>query len=197
MNDSFARLNSVPLNPGTSFVRTTDAPPAARLDDPAIGVMTDFRHVWPITIPEGVRIDDALAKMKSSGVRFLFVVDDANAIIGLITAADIMGEKPVKIVNEHRVQRGSIRVKDVMLRCADIRALPAAAVRNAEIGHIVTTLHAEDLSHMLVIEQAADGKGAEVVGLFSANDLTKRLGRTVRPSVKPAHSLAELVSGVA
>ncbi len=62
-------------------------------NDPAQDVMTDFKKVTPITIEPVVGIDVALSKMKSLGVRLLFVTDEFDNISGVITSYDIQDEK--------------------------------------------------------------------------------------------------------
>ena len=71
--------------------RPTTPPEIVKLDSPAAAVMTNFKVVHPIATRPEVAIDVALNKMKTTGIRLLFVVNDAGQIIGLVTAKDIMG----------------------------------------------------------------------------------------------------------
>ena len=61
--------------------------------DPAICVMTDFRERPSVIVSQTTMIDEALEHMKHSGVRSAFAVDDrSRAVVGLITAYDIVGQ---------------------------------------------------------------------------------------------------------
>ncbi len=55
---------------------------------------TRVRDVWtpdPITIRVDLSVEEALARMRSRGVRRLPVVDDAGALVGIVTLHDILG----------------------------------------------------------------------------------------------------------
>jgi CBS-domain-containing membrane protein len=168
-----------------------------RLESPAMMVMTDFRSVHPVTTYPEIGIDDALNKMKTAGVRLLFVLNAADEIVGLVTAKDIMGEKPIKITQQARVPRAQIRVSAVMTAQPDIQVLEMMRVRIAQVGDIVETLRAAGRQHALVVE-ADNATGAQrVVGMFSTSYISKLLGRDVTGDVPPARSLAEIVEKIA
>ncbi len=65
--------------------------------------MTDFNSVTAVIILPGDTLDEAHRRMIQRGVRLLLVVDQNRSVLGLITATDILGEKPVQVA----VQRGS------------------------------------------------------------------------------------------
>jgi len=81
--------------------------------DPAISVMTDLRQVAAVLVDPDVDIEAALRIMIRRNVRSLFVVDVENEIVGLITATDLMGEKPMQHVVRYGGRRGDIRVRDL------------------------------------------------------------------------------------
>src|SRR5258708_15853040 len=70
---------------------------------PAIDVMTDLSRVVAVTIAAGASIDEAHQTMINHGVRALFVVDDARVVLGIVTANDIFGEKPIQIAQDRGV----------------------------------------------------------------------------------------------
>jgi CBS domain-containing protein len=149
----------IPLRPGTSYTRPRHAPPEViHLDNPALHVMTDFRYVVPQTVSPEVQIDVTLERMKKGGVRLLLVTDTADEIVGLVTANDIMGDKPVRLVQEQRVSREQIRVEQVMQTLGEVSVLDMRSVDGAQVGHIVETLHGLKLQHILVVE--VDDQGA-------------------------------------
>jgi CBS domain-containing protein len=149
----------IPLRPGTSYTRPRHAPPEViHLDNPALHVMTDFRYVVPQTVSPEVQIDVTLERMKKGGVRLLLVTDTADEIVGLVTANDIMGDKPVRLVQEQRVSREQIRVEQVMQTLGEVSVLDMRSVDGAQVGHIVETLHGLKLQHILVVEVDDQGQ---------------------------------------
>jgi len=116
-----------------------------------------------------------------------------NEVVGIITANDIMGERPIKILGETRVTRADIKVSTIMTAQPDIPVLDMMSVRNAQVGHIIETLHQLERQHVLVVEADRETKAQRIVGMFSTSQIGKLLGRNVRDEVIPAHSLAEIV----
>jgi CBS-domain-containing membrane protein len=195
MKREFAALSHIRLRPQTGFEHPPQPPELIHLDSPATTVMTDFKFVHPVTISADVSIDVALQKMKTAGVRLLLVTNEAHEIIGLVTAHDIMGEKPIKILEQTRLQRSQIRVSIIMRPQQHIDVLNMISVRNAEVGHIIETLRQLERQHILVVEVGSDG-AQRVVGMFSTSRISKLLGVDVTEEVPPAHSLAEMVQHI-
>ncbi|MFQ6022856.1 MAG: CBS domain-containing protein [Acidiferrobacterales bacterium] len=193
MKRDFAALSYIPLKAKTTFEHPPTPPELIRLDSPAVTVMTDFQYVHPVTVNPDMPIDDALQKMKTAGVRLLLVTDEVDEIIGLITAKDIMGEKPIQIVQDTRIQRSDIKVEMIMTPQSNITVLNMVSVRNAQVGHIIETLRQLERQHMLVVDVDDASKTQRVIGLFSTSQISKLLGRDVREEVAPAHSLVEML----
>ena len=65
-------------------------------------------------------IDAALEKMKVAGLRIAFVFEKGSEnVLGMITAYDIMGEKPMRYLqdiglNDHHITRKDIKVQDIL-----------------------------------------------------------------------------------
>lgn len=192
MKNPFASLSHILLKSGTTYDRPPQLPPLVHLDSPALEVMTDFRVVRAITTPPSVPIDVALENMKTSGVRLLLVTDENDHIVGVITAADIQGEKPVRLVEEERLPRSRITVDTIMTPQREIPVLNMLSVRNVRVGNIVATLHQLERQHVLVVEVDPDTKDQRVRGLFSLSQIGKQLGQDVSEIMRAAHSLAEI-----
>ena len=88
-------LPTLRLN-GAVFVSRPPPPKSVRLDSPALDVMTDLRHMHAAVIEPQVTMDAANAYMMQRGVRSLLVLNQDRALGGLITATDILGEKPLR-----------------------------------------------------------------------------------------------------
>lgn len=192
MKHEFAALSYTPLQSSRTFERPTEPPEIVHWNSSATEVMTDFRRVKPITVRPDVSIDSALEKMKWAGVRLLLVINEQQQIIGLITAKDIQGEQPIKLVQETRTPHSSIRVDAIMTQQAEIIGLNMISVRNALVGHIIETLRQLERQHILVLEVDEATKEQTVRGLFSTSQIGRQLGENITAEVAPAHSLAEI-----
>lgn len=199
MIHKFSPRFSIALKVSTTFDRPTasTAPfELIRMDNPALDVMTDFRFVKPQTTRPDVSIDDALEMMKIAGVRLLLVIDGDEQIIGLISAKDIQGERPIKLTEETRINHADIRVEMIMTPQRDIKVLSMKSIQDAQVGHIIETMRQLDCQHILaVIEDEATGI-QRVRGLFSASQISKQLGRDIMDNMIEAHSLYEIVHEV-
>jgi CBS domain-containing protein len=193
MKRDFTALSSTPLKLNATFVHPPVPPELIHLDSPSVTVMTDFKFVHPVTVNPETGMDDALGIMKTAGVRLLLVTNRLNEVVGIITANDIMGERPIKILGETRVTRADIKVSTIMTAQPDIPVLDMMSVCNAQVGHIIETLHQLERQHVLVVEADRETKAQRIVGMFSTSQISKLLGRNVRDEVIPAHSLAEIV----
>ncbi|HEY5645565.1 MAG TPA: CBS domain-containing protein [Pseudomonadales bacterium] len=192
MADKFATLSHIRLKPGTGFARPPEPPRLVHLDSPALEVMTDFRIVHPVTTKPTVSIDEALELMKTRGVRLLLVTGDNDDILGLITAKDIQGEKPIKIAQASRIPHSAITVAAVMTPQASIEVLNMLSVRNAQVGHIFATLQALARQHALVVEVDPETKDQCARGIFSTSNISKQLEVSAAEGVTRDASLAEI-----
>jgi len=164
-----------------------ELPEIVHLDDPAMLVFTDFCRFRPVTITADKTIDYALQKMKKSGIRLLVVIDANQHMIGLISAYQILGAKPVRLEEADRVDHSKITVGMLMEPRTQIRVLELRHLRDARVGHIVSTLHDLEQFYLLVVDKDV------ISGLFSASQISRQLGRNIIDLQEPAHSLAELI----
>src|SRR5437870_4829930 len=79
-------------------------PDAITLDSPALEVMTDFTKVPAASIEQEALVAFANEYMRRRNVRSL-IVTNADGVAGIITATDVLGEKPVKFALEYGVKR--------------------------------------------------------------------------------------------
>jgi CBS-domain-containing membrane protein len=192
MKDEYAMLSHIQLAPATTYACPPEPPAEVDLDSPAVDVMTDLDLIHAVTIGPQAVIDDALEHMKTKGVRLLLVTNEREEIVGLITAKDIQGERPVKLAAEARIARSGITVRMIMTPQEELVALNLISVRNARVGHVVATLNHFERQHMLVVEVDAATRFQRLRGIFSTSQISKQLGRDVTRMTGAAHSLAEL-----
>ncbi len=160
------------LLPAGSRVAEPQPPERVTLDDPAFAVMTDLREVSAVTTRPEESMHDAHALMLQRRVRLLFVLDSGRVLAGVITATDLLGEKPMRFMQSRGVAHGEITVGDLMTPASMLEAMPVQDVSQMRVGHIVATLKAVRRQHLMVAE---DG-GKRVRGLFSASQIARRLG---------------------
>jgi CBS-domain-containing membrane protein len=196
MIKEYSPLHFIPLRTGSSFVRPIQTlPERVKLTDPAISVMTDFSKVSVVSIRAKTSMDRANAKMIRYGVRLLLVLDDNEQVAGLITASDILGEKPMRFLQNMGGTHADIMVRDIMTTQRELEALKIEDVQKAQVGHIVASLKKSHRQHALVIIEGADGKHS-VCGLFSITQIARQLGAQVQ-SFELAHTFAEIEAVIA
>jgi len=167
----YSALSLVPLRAGSRVAEPT-SPERVSLDDPAFAVMTDLREVAAVTTRPDEPMDAANAIMLQRHVRLLFVLGGDGAIVGVITATDLLGEKPMRFMQSRGVAHGEITVGDLMTPASLLEALPLQDVAQMRVGHIVATLKAVRRQHVMVAEEG----GSRVRGLFSASQVARQLG---------------------
>jgi CBS domain-containing protein len=138
------------------------------LHDPARSVMTDFNEHGIVSVPSTMQVDDALEVMRHAGVRSAFVLDEARAsVLGLVTAYDIMGEKPLRHLQLAGGGRGDVVVSNVMDGATDWRVARITDVDEATVRTILQTFQKLGRTHLPVVED--DGaRGYRLRGVFSA-----------------------------
>ncbi len=175
---------------GAVFVARPAPPKSVTLESPAIDVMTDLRHMHAAVIEPHVTMDSANAYMKQRGVRSLLVLNQDRALGGIITATDILGEKPLRFIEERRVKHSDILVSNIMTPLDRLDAIPIEEVKHAKVGHVIASLRDSGRQHTLVIDNQLLGK-VQVCGIFSISQIEKQLGALIE-STSVAESFAEI-----
>ena len=145
-------------------------------DSPAIEAMTDFARINVVAIAGNASVDDANARMISRGVRLLMVVGKDDAVLGLITARDILGEKPMQVVQARGIKRDELTVSDLMTPVESIDTLYLSEVLNARVADILAALKKVGRQHILVEDNDPATGLPRVRGLFSATHIGRLLG---------------------
>jgi CBS domain-containing protein len=168
------------------------APGRVTLDDPAVAVMTDLREVAAATTTARESIDRAHAFMIRRGVRLLFVLAENETLEGVLTAGDLLGEKPIRHMQSHGVSHGELAVADLMTPASQLEAMDLKEVSQMRVGHIVATLREVRRQHVLVGEE----NGRLVRGLFSASQLARQLGVQMQ-TYEVAQTFADIEAALA
>ena len=196
MTKEYAALKSTPLKTGSGFVRPVQTlPERVKLANPALDVMTDLTKVSVISVRSKTAMDRANAKMIRYGVRLLLVLDDNDQVAGLLTATDVLGEKPMHFLQNMGGTHADILVRDIMSTQRELQVLNIADVKTASVGNIVASLKKSGRQHALVISEGADGKQA-VCGLFSLTQIARQLGAQIQ-TFELARTFAEIEAVIA
>ncbi len=172
--------------------------PAARLDSPATEVMTDLRIVTPVSVDADAPVDTANRLMIDRRVRALFVVEGAAPhVAGIVTATDVLGERPLQAARRHDVRRGEVVVRDIMTPADRLEVLHLHDVARAYVGNIVATLQRAARQHALVVDIDPGGGAVTVCGIFSLTQIARQLGIAPGPVHDIARTFAEIESAIA
>jgi len=193
MPSTFKLLSYSDISPETQITQPSHT---AVQEDPAKTVLTDLNKIKAFTIDAPATIDFANSKMIACGVRLLFVMNVDNKLVGLVTASDLLGEKPITHLQKHGGTRANILVQDIMTARDKLKTLQMADVAKAKVGNIIETLKAFGRQHILVVDKLEDGTSERICGIFSTTQIGRQLG--IEINITPiANTFAEVESAIA
>ena len=196
MIKEYSALQVIPLKIGSSYVRPVQIlPERVRLSDPATSVMTDLSKVSLVSVGARTSMDSANAKMIRYGVRMLLVLDDNEQLAGLLTATDVLGEKPMRFLQNMGGTHDDIMVRDIMTTQRELEVMKIDDVQHAKVGQVVATLKKSNRQHALVAVGGVDGKQT-VCGMFSITQIARQLGAQIQ-SFELARTFAEIEAVIA
>ncbi len=158
------------------------------MDAPATAVMTDLRRVSAVTISPDATVDLAQQRMIHARVRLLLVVGANDDVQGIVTARDLLGEKPIRIAVSDGTPRDAVLVERVMVPHEQIQVLDYNEVQHSSVGDVVMTLRASGRQHALVLER---GGVPTIRGIFSTTQIGRQLGSPIEATERP-QSFAEV-----
>lgn len=167
-----------------------------QIDSPAIEVMTDLQQVSAATTRPDATLAQATQTMISRGVRLLLVLNPDEEILGLITARDTMGERPIKFIQQNGGKHGDLKVRDCMTPLNTIEVLTLNDVLHAEVGHVVATLKNVGRQHAMVVDTDVLTGKESVRGIFSITQIGRQLGMSLQ-AFEVAKTFAEIEAALA
>jgi CBS domain-containing protein len=190
------------LGEGASFRRPIQ-PQAARvtLESAALEVMTDLARASPATIRPQAPVEGANQYMISRGVRLLLVVDEREVVRGVITASDILGEKPMRVATDRSLKRSELTVADIMTPAGEVEVLALGDVRGKRVGHVLETLRRAGRQHVLVVDYEVQPaqraiepalRRSMVCGIFSLSQVARQLGLALPSGGEVARTFSEI-----
>jgi len=190
----YTPLETFTLTDSSISLHQHDLPELVHLNDPAFSIMTDFHFIKPCTINKDLPMDDALNEMKIKGVHLLLVKDeDKDDIIGIISSEDLLGEKPIQLLQERRISRSHTLVKMLMSPIDKIPAFSLHTVRIAKVGNIIKTLKQLQAHNALVVDTPEENPQSFCLrGIFSTSQISRQLQKDIENALENAHSVSEL-----
>ena len=180
------------LGAGAGFRRPTQ-PPAGKvtIESAAPEVMTDLRRTTPATIRPQAPLAGANQFMITRGVRLLLVVDEQEKVLGVISATDILGERPMLVAAERGMRRDELTVADIMVSAERVEVIALADVDGARVGHVLETLRRAGRQHALVVDS-----GNLVCGIISLSQIARQLGVSVAAAGEVARTFSEIEAAI-
>lgn len=188
-------------------VRTHKISPSAKLcvpgtynqvnaDSPAIEAMTDFTRVSVVTINPEATLATANASMIARGVRLLLVRGRDEELLGLITARDIHGERPLQVAQSRGTKANDLLVSDIMVPAGSIEIVYFRDAINLRVADVLDAMKAQGRQHVLVEDNDPSTGEARVRGIFSATQIGRLLGIPVQ-GFEVASTFAEIEAALA
>lgn len=171
----YEALPTITIHPDHTKLEKQHLPELVHLEDSALSVMIDFSKTPPYTIKPEDNMEHAIEEMEVTGTHLLLVVNAEGDFHGVLSSQDVLGEKPIKIIQERRVTRDQILVKTIMVPHTQIIAIDDTLLQHTHVGHIVKTLHEHHKQYALVVTASTDKKTQKVRGIFTMAQLRKQL----------------------
>ncbi len=191
------RLTPFRFPAGTCIAQAQPQPlPQVELSSPATAVMTDLTQVRAATIGPTDTLTAARQTMIHQGVRLLFVVREMPCVEGLISAADLEGERPLRVIAQRGVRFGDLTVADVMTPLAEFDAVDFADLSISTVAEAIEALKRVGRRHLLVAERAGSGHGPRIRGIISHTQIERQLGRPI-DAMERADTFSEIRAALA
>jgi len=198
--EPYRPLRQVKANAGVTYrLQSPTDELRVHASSPATDVMTDLSRVLAVTTTAGATVDEAHQAMINRGVRALFVVDEGRVVRGIVTANDILGERPLQIAQDRGVRHAEILVSEVMTPADFLEVMELQDVLKVRVGDVVETLKRSGRQHAVVIESgSADSTSATwtVRGIFSLTQIARQLGLQPQIGHNVARTFAEIEAAI-
>jgi hypothetical protein len=158
------------------------------LTDPAELVLTDLSHGPQVTVHAYDSPEATIQLMIRAGVRLAFVTTHEEWMIGMVSAADLQGERAVQMAQLRGVSASELYIQDLMEPVDVWQALDYEVMHRSLIGHVVASLQHYGRRHLIVTEQR---DGCSILrGILSASRIERACGIAIATSAR-AHRFAD------
>lgn len=157
--------------------------------DPALSLLTDLNLSPCVVASHHDGLSQTMHLMMRAGVRMVFVAGADGELVGMVTAEDLHGERPVVRASNRQVPHHELTLSDIMVPVTHWDTVDMGTVRTARLGDVAETMHQHGLRYLLVTQKK---QGKTVLrGLFSAARLEMAMNTTIEPDLH-SRSFAEL-----
>lgn len=192
MTKTYTTLPTLTLSDDNTYSHPPYMPELIHLDDQATQIFIDFETQQPSVVEPKQSINEVMVDMKALGIHLMPVIQEER-VIGLISSEDILGEKPMKVIQDKRIPRENVTVEMVMTPAHDLLAINYQELTHSRVGHVLSTLNEAKQHYALVIDIAEHNSDHHVVhGLIYFYDILKRMDRQVVTELREARNLLEL-----
>ncbi|MCX7171337.1 MAG: CBS domain-containing protein [Proteobacteria bacterium] len=189
----FNALHQSKLTPNLGYYLPDAVDTKLHADSPAIDVMTDLRRIAAITIGPSAFIEEASQTMIAHRVGALFVAE-GHRLLGIVTAADILGEKPVQLTQQRGIHHEEVLIRDIMTPAERLDVIDMTELLHAKVGDVVETLKRDGRQHALVVDETSAAHQM-VVGIFSLTQIARQMGITlIAPDI--ARTFADIEAAI-
>ncbi|MEQ1536174.1 MAG: CBS domain-containing protein [Burkholderiaceae bacterium] len=166
------------------------------LSSPGRLVMTDLVQIKASTIAPDTTLERAEQVMIHQGVRLLFVVSNFPCVDGLVTATDLSGDKPIRMVTQRNIRFEDLCVSDVMSELSMIDAIDYDDLKISTVNKVIATFKKFGRKHLLVVQGATLHASARIRGVISLTQLERQLGQSIA-TTEIASTFAEIEQALA
>lgn len=105
-------------------------------------------------------------------------------------ATDILGDLPLKKAHELGISHHDLHINMIMTPLDEVLAVDMVTVRDARVGHIISTLRKHGRQHMLVVKIDLMTRQHRIRGLYSTSQISKLVSHDITDPGYAAHTLA-------
>ncbi|MEM9243815.1 MAG: hypothetical protein AAGA27_07180 [Pseudomonadota bacterium] len=155
MAKQYVHLEQTTLKNDAIMAHPLALPKVIHLDDPATDVMIDFSRHKCMHVQVSDKFDYIYHSINISHTAHLLVLDD-NRMLGIISAKDLHGAKPIQITQNRGIQREEITAPMLATSCDDMIVFDYHELEHARVGNIVESFNYYKKHFALVVEKASD-----------------------------------------
>lgn len=162
---------------------------SSELKTPALSWLTDFKQHRPTMLEADTLATDALMMLEREHSHLKLVVDEKEALLGLISSRQLSAQSIMRRVVLGEA-RSEITVRDLMLTRQQLKAFAYQDLARSTIGEVLKTLQREGEAYCLVL----DRDNHQIRGVLSSEDIAARL--QLPKQLSPAPTFLQLCDSV-
>ena len=170
---SLGEFQLLPLTPVAGQPMLPQAMLSAKLTDPATSQLTDLRLAPCVTVDQHDGIRATLHVMQRARVRMAFVTGLSGELVGLVTADELQGERPLLRAMADHIGIEELTLDQVMAPLNEWLVVDEWQIEHSRLGNVAATMREHGLRYLLVVQRGE--RSTEISGLISARRLEQVL----------------------